>query len=343
MEINCQKNRFEKRMKGILSDRQIQETDSLAAAHRIISNGNAEEFLFNPEKYLRNTDKPAFFEMVRKNVKGLITSNIEEHTLCKHLNGHRASSLAGEAIFWDIQTAEGQPQLKKSSAEAIFIAYEILRDLPTEAHQILFPIYFKGYGLGHSLRVGIYSSLIAQKLDNKEIPPEKAGVAGFLHDIGKMQTLIDNIVRKERKLSNEEYELVKIHPVIGVAIWNELLKKRFIELTEKDHLLVHDGVLDHHARPDGKGYPDWINPKNISFIGKIIAIADSFDAMTSHRKYNGNKNSKDYAKEELKRCSGITWDKSKTGKQESEMQFDPELTQLFIDMNPKPIFHQIET
>ncbi len=345
IEVEQSTNRFGDRMKGILDQEEVWIQESMAAAHRITTKEDVEGFLKNPEEFLRETDSLPFQEMVRSNIKGLMASDIDNHALCRHLNGHHVSSLAGEATFWDIQNIE----MEEASAEAIFTTYNTLQKLPPEAHKIIFPIYFKGYTLGHSLRVGAYSSSIAQELGDDEVTPEKAAVAGFLHDLGKMQAFIHEVVQQPRKLTPEEYETVKLHPTIGATIWNELQKKGFISLSRKDHLMIHDGVLEHHVRPDGKGYPEWIQPGNISLIGKIISIADSFDAMTSYRKHNGNGNGAKRAKEELKRCSGLPYDKAITmlkNKQGEwfdpgpEHQFDPALVEIFLKINPKPIFHK---
>ncbi len=338
LALNTSK-RFSDRMKGILDDEQIWLKDSMAAAHRITTQEDVEDFLRSPEKYLRDDDEPIVHEMTRRNVASLMESDIDNHILCQHLNGHRVSRLVGEALFWKIQLPEGQPALKPSSAEAMFTTYDILEALPPEAHKILFTIYFKGYGLGHSLRVGTYSSLIAQKL-NRETEPEIAAIAGLLHDLGKMQAFLHEIVKHPGKLTHEEFETIKLHPVIGIALWNELGAKGFINFSKKDHLLVHNGILEHHVRPDGRGYPDWIPPKKVSEIAQIVAVADSFDAMTSYRKHNDNGNESKKAKEELKRCAGLPWDKNLTRFKESEKQFNPEIVEAFLEIDPNPTFNK---
>ena len=130
-------DRFEIRMEGILEPKQIQMQNSMAMAHRITSKEDAEDFLKNPEKYLRGTDTPAFHEMVRKDIKDLMASDIDNHVMCKYLNGHHVSSLAGETTFWDIKL---EKELGEEVAETLFAAYNILQTLPPEAHKIIFPI-----------------------------------------------------------------------------------------------------------------------------------------------------------------------------------------------------------
>jgi len=131
-----------------------------------------------------------------------------------------------------------------------------------------------GYTHGHSLRVAKYSKKIAQMAGLSEEECEKVYFAGMLHDVGKIG--IDNsIINKEGKLTEEEYNQIKQHPVYGMQI-----------LTKIDRLpYLRVGAHHHHERFDGRGYPDGLKGSDIPVLARIIAVADAYDAMTSKRSY----------------------------------------------------------
>ena len=134
------------------------------------------------------------------------------------------------------------------------------------------------YTRGHSERVAFISKWIAERLAEKEPLDDeqihRIYLAGLLHDIGKIG--IDEVVlRKKGKLTKEEFDLIKTHPTIGAGILGGIKQMRDIV----------PGVLSHHERIDGRGYPNGMNAEQIPLIGKIIGLADSFDAMTSKRTY----------------------------------------------------------
>ena len=132
------------------------------------------------------------------------------------------------------------------------------------------------YTAGHSRRVAEFSKVIALKLG---YAPEEAAIiesAGEVHDIGKI--IIDPaILHKVERLSDEEFNLIKQHPVFGASIVS-----RFASYGN-GHLMVRH----HHERWDGGGYPDGIHDEEIPMGARIIAVADSYDAMTSARSYRG--------------------------------------------------------
>ena len=162
------------------------------------------------------------------------------------------------------------------------------------------------YTRGHSDRVSEYSTLIGQYLglDEKEIGLLKLG--GLFHDIGKIG-VPDSILLKTTKLSDDEYSEIKNHPTIGSHILsNATLFKEAIPI-----------VKHHHERYDGKGYPGKLAEKNIPYLARIAAVADSFDAMTSRRTY---RNAMEIEKviEEIERNKGT--------------QFDPEIADKFLEI-----------
>lgn len=130
------------------------------------------------------------------------------------------------------------------------------------------------YTCGHSERVARYGQQIARRigLDEKEI--ELIYLCGLLHDVGKIG-IPDSILLKTEAPTKEEYDIIKKHPEDG---WKILQSVKQLDA-------ILDGVLFHHERVDGKGYPDGLANDEIPLHGKILAVADSFDAMTSDRPY----------------------------------------------------------
>lgn len=130
------------------------------------------------------------------------------------------------------------------------------------------------YTRGHSDRVSDYAAEIAIKIG---LPKEKAELlrkAAQLHDIGKIG-INENILNKTEKLTDEEWSLIRGHPVTG----EEILRPVFLD---KEMLAA---VRWHHERYDGKGYPDGKDGDNINIFAQIISVADAYDAMTSVRSY----------------------------------------------------------
>lgn len=136
------------------------------------------------------------------------------------------------------------------------------------------------YTQGHSLRVASISCEIGRELG---LSPNKIDVlyqAALLHDIGKIG-VPDHILRKAGQLDHDEYAIIKTHAVIGESILREV----------RIFGLLVAGVKHHHERYDGLGYPEHLKKDAIPLMARIIAVADSFDAMTSIRVYSRRKNS----------------------------------------------------
>ena len=153
------------------------------------------------------------------------------------------------------------------------------------------------YTGGHTKRVLAYSMAIAKHIRLHDDEVEKLKIAAILHDIGKIG-IEDKILRKKEKLTDEEYQEMKKHPIFGVEILGNIKQL-------KD---IIPGMRYHHERTDGKGYPKGLKGNNIPLIARIISVADTYDAMTTNRPYHdGFSNSKAIA--ELKRCAGSQFDK----------------------------------
>lgn len=160
------------------------------------------------------------------------------------------------------------------------------------------------YTAGHSSRVGIYAQGILRAMGADEQAAEEALIAGYLHDVGKIG--IDSAyVHKAGPLTDEEYEEFKQHTVIGEKILGHA----------RALAPILPAVRWHHERMDGRGYPDGIEGPRIPLLARVICVADSFDAMTSHRVYRP---SLGLAKaiEQLEQHSGT--------------QFDPMIARAFI-------------
>lgn len=157
---------------------------------------------------------------------------------------------------------------------------------------------------GHSARVTKYAVELGKELGLNEHELERLRLAALLHDVGKIGTY-DIVLDKPGKLTEEEFDLVKKHPRKGAEILAPI--KQLID--------VIPGVLHHHERYDGKGYPDGLKQEDIPLQARILCVADSYDAMTADRPYR-MASGKDYAISELERGSGT--------------QFDPELTGVFL-------------
>ena len=132
------------------------------------------------------------------------------------------------------------------------------------------------YTNGHSSRVAKYSRMIASKLGYPEAELNEIYMMGLLHDIGKIG-VPDEVINKTEKLTDEEYEMIKAHPVIGSKILESI----------KANPRLSTGARWHHERYDGRGYPDGLSGENIPEEARIIAVADAYDAMTSTRSYRG--------------------------------------------------------
>lgn len=132
------------------------------------------------------------------------------------------------------------------------------------------------YTKGHSQRVANYSMEMARRLGLDEARQKEVYYIGLLHDIGKIGVL-DTVINKNGKLSDEEYADMKKHPEIGYDILKNITEIGDISL----------GARWHHERWDGKGYPDGLAGEDIPRIARVIAVADAYDAMTSTRSYRG--------------------------------------------------------
>ncbi len=167
------------------------------------------------------------------------------------------------------------------------------------------------YTGGHSERVGLYAEKLARAMaadyDFSEEDILRIKYIGLVHDIGKIG-VADNVLNKSGKLTDEEFMLMKKHAEIGYEIMSSLD-------ASVEGLL--DGIRNHHERFDGKGYPDGLSDTDIPLVARILALADSYDAMTSNRVYR-KRLSDEQVRDELVKGTGT--------------QFDPAIAPIFIDL-----------
>ncbi len=130
------------------------------------------------------------------------------------------------------------------------------------------------YTNGHSTRVAEYSREIARRAGFPKEAQDSIYMMGLLHDVGKIG-VPDAIINKPAKLSDEEYAVIRSHPVMGSDILGNIT----------EFPMLSTGAKWHHERYDGKGYPDGISGEEIPIEARIIAIADAYDAMSSKRSY----------------------------------------------------------
>lgn len=162
------------------------------------------------------------------------------------------------------------------------------------------------YTACHSENVAHYAVLIAKELMLPQKQCEAIYTGGLLHDIGKIG-VPEMILTKQGRLTAEEYELIKQHPEIGYNMVKHISSFR------RDGIL--DMILYHHERYDGKGYPQRLAGENIPRVARIMAVADSFDAMISRRAYRPQSDVS-CALEEIRKHTGT--------------QFDPVIADVFI-------------
>ncbi|MFC2166322.1 HD-GYP domain-containing protein, partial [Acidobacteriota bacterium] len=162
------------------------------------------------------------------------------------------------------------------------------------------------YTRHHSTRVTEYSLKIAKSMDFSEKEMEDLELAGYLHDIGKI-AVPESILNKPGPLTDEEFALIKEHPVRG-----ENILKPMVEFSEISRI-----VRAHHEHYNGKGYPDGIKGLGIPLGARIMGVADAYDSITSERPYRKSASHRTAVKE-ITRCSGT--------------QFDPNVVQHFLEI-----------
>lgn len=244
------------------------------------------EFFKDEEIYIDSDDKKRFSKEVYFKTINLVKEVTESINSQKAINIRKAKRLiqnAVNAIMQDESTLLGLANIKN----------------------------YDEYTFNHSVNVAIYAIALGQRIGIPKKHLSHLGMAGLFHDIGKTK-IPKEILNKEGKLTPEEWSIIQSHPLIGTEIimkmkeWGELLTRMI------------NGIFEHHLRYDLSGYPKLTRKKRLTLFGKIITIADFYDALVRPRIYNRFP----YCSEKI---LGIMLDRS--GK-----DFDPALVKVFINM-----------
>jgi diguanylate cyclase (GGDEF)-like protein/putative nucleotidyltransferase with HDIG domain len=222
---------------------------------------------------------------------------------CAKQMGRNRACLASEVTTSEILTAntkmDGEPGILST-------IYALAATVDAKDH----------YTFGHSKKVSKYATQMAEALGYSQERIATLRAAALLHDIGKIG-VSDRLLLKNGPLTEEDWEPIRAHPKLGVAI----LK----------HVESLSGCLAaiqyHHERYDGNGYPAGLKGDNIPLDARIMAVADSYDAMTSLRPYRPGKFTHEKAVEELKRCAGS--------------QFDPKIVEVFVSISDRNLLKAI--
>ncbi len=173
------------------------------------------------------------------------------------------------------------------------------------------------YVYGHSMKVKVYAVTLAKKIGLSPDAVIRVSTAALLHDIGNVG-VSDKVLSKKEKLNEEDWKAIKTHPKLGATMINDM-----------PHLPpCANIVLYHHERWDGGGYPKGLKGEQIPTEARIIAIAESFTAMTSHLPYR-RALSLDEALTELRKGAGL--------------QFDPKLVEVFIEIVEAGLLKKVKT
>lgn len=170
------------------------------------------------------------------------------------------------------------------------------------------------YTHGHSERVALMSRLLAERMGLDAATVDRVYLSGLVHDVGKIG-VPEAVLSKPGRLTAEEYDLIKLHPEIGARILRDI--------PQMQDLIP--GVLHHHERWDGGGYPHRLRGEGIPLFGRIIGLADAFDAMSSDRTYHAARCLEEVLAE-IRQCAG--------------KQFDPGLAECFVGLDFGP-YHRL--
>jgi HD-GYP domain-containing protein (c-di-GMP phosphodiesterase class II) len=220
--------------------------------------------------------------VLKGRVIGVIYADSRRESWIREVDVHILESLASHAAV-----AIENARLNQEQKEAFFNTSMALAEA-IEARD--------NYTAGHSRRVTDYSVMIGREMGLSSEELDLLKIGSILHDVGKIG-ISDCVLRKPAALDSHEYEQIKSHPDIGARILSHVP-----QLSR-----VVPGVRHHHERFDGKGYPDGLVGDEIPLLARIIAVADTFDAMTSTRVYR-QQLPIPIALAELRRCSGTQFD-----------------------------------
>ena len=227
-------------------------------------------------------------------------------TMAKSVSGYVGYGLFGLllAVLWDKDGADVGPTAALLVLLPLFVARwayeqyaEQQRAYDRTVRTLIAAVETKDlYTRGHSERVATASVLIARVIGMREDRVASLRYAGMLHDVGKLG-VPTRVLQKTSQLTEEEFATIKLHPVRGLEMIREIefLGEAFA------------GIMHHHERLDGLGYPMGLRGEEIPEFARAIAVADAFDSMTTTRSYRGAR-PPEAALDELRRCAGTQFD-----------------------------------
>lgn len=248
--------------------------------------------------------------IVEDNIVG-VTHSVMDVTVIK--NSEKSHKELMEVLGDSMNAVKKREQSLLKGRDAFF---NMLEDI-TESYKELEDLFIKlviamvnaldaksPWTKGHTERVTNYALEIAREIGIKDEELENLRLCCLLHDIGKIG-IYDVILDKPGKLTDEEFDLIKKHPEKGAEILKPI----------KQLSKIIPGILHHHERYDGKGYPDGLMGEDIPLCARILHVADSFDSMTADRPYRPAPGV-EYAISEFKKYVGL--------------QFDPQVVEAFM-------------
>ena len=280
----------------ILLDYRMPEMDGFAVMEKL---QNTKEYEEIPIIFLTgDLDRETEIEALRKGAMDFITkpfvAEIMLQRVSRILELCRLQKNLQEEVR--IQTKEAQEQRRQVE----LLSEEVMKTLANTIDAK------DKYTNGHSVRVATYSREIAKRCGKSLKEQQDIYYIGLLHDIGKIE-IPDHIINKPGRLTDEEYAIIRQHPVIG----SDILR------TISQIPAIVTGARWHHERYDGKGYPDGLAGKDIPESARLIGVADAYDAMTSNRSYR-KVLSQEIVRGEIEKGKGT--------------QFDPYFAEIMLQM-----------
>ncbi|HON84731.1 MAG TPA: response regulator [Syntrophorhabdaceae bacterium] len=267
------------------------------AEDKIFFTGELSEWIRNPKRYFLKDDIMVLPIMIKGELIGFLTVKKKRNGL-EVISTHQDSDL----FFLKLIGEKASSQIENR------ILYESLFDNVFKTHMSLITAINKrdSYTENHCKRVNDMALSLAEKVGLNNIEKDILRVVAPVHDLGKIG-VPDEILLKPGKLTDVEYEIMKNHSILGQEILSQF------EILSRESVIIRN----HHERFDGRGYPDGISGEAIPACARIIAICDTFDAMTTNRPYRRAVSIEDALKE-IQMCSGS--------------QFDPIMVEAFVKM-----------
>ncbi len=276
----------------VMTDIQMPKVNGLEMSS-IIKEKNSEQNIIIVSAY---ADVDKFTDSIRIGVDGYILKPIDYNNLNQVL--YKTMTKINKFKEHALYEKDLELLVKKKIDENRELELEKIKNYKQTLYSLIDLIESRdNYTSKHSIRVATYSKLIAEEMGFSKNECEEIYIAGMLHDIGKV-AIPDSLLLKPSKFNTNDYELVKEHVNIGFNMLNQ------IDMFKS----VAQIVKSHHERLDGTGYPNGLKGDEIPISANIMAVADSFDAMTTNRVYKKSKSVYN-ALEELKELTGVKFRK----------------------------------